>query len=163
MTSVTEYKCNICDKLFHLKSRLKSHFVVHSEERTVTICPYDKCHKEYFYKKNLEYHIRICHLGEKVYCDICSEGFKNKKNLISHIEEVHNEKKRKSTNKIQRKKRKDTGMPKRSVISRLIECKFPHSLEKQLIERETTIKISESPNKSSNDAQVEQVVPYERM
>jgi len=137
---VSDYKCNNCDKVFLSKSRLRIHSRIHSENRLVVSCPYDNCHKTYLFKSNLEQHIRIKHLGEKFYCDICSVGLTSKQKLIEHIQRHHEPKKeRKKSNKIERKKRKDAGIPKKSVLSGLIGVNLPYNLEKMVIERETMI------------------------
>lgn len=138
--------------------QLKLHSKIHSKVRMVMLCPYDKCHRVYHYKSNLEQHIKIKHFGEKFYCDICTIGVTSKQKLIEHIKRHYEPKTEQNTsNKIQRKKRKDSGIPKKSVIGKLIGCDFPRDIEKQLLKRETTIKISESFDKSSNDIQVEPV------
>lgn len=130
------------------------------------LCPYEKCGRAYFYKFNLENHINVRHLGKKFYCDICSMGFTAKRKLKEHIERHQKPKKRESKIRYKkqeskiRKKRKDIGVPKKSVIGKLIGCKFPHSLEKQLVERRVTVEVLEPFNKSPN-IQVEKFKPVE--
>ncbi|XP_014481634.1 PREDICTED: zinc finger protein 681-like [Dinoponera quadriceps] len=153
MKHVTEYHCDKCNKIFFLKSKLRSHLKIHSENRMVIPCPYENCDRAYLQKCNLDYHIKSWHLGQKYYCDICSAGLKSKSKLVLHIKR-HYEPKERKKNK-ERKKRKDSGIPKKSVISKLIGCNFPHQLEKLLLARETTIQISESTDNLSNNEQVE--------
>ncbi|KMQ91050.1 putative zinc finger protein 813 [Lasius niger] len=145
---VTNHKCNKCDKIFLSKSRLRIHSRTHSEIRLVVLCPYDNCHKPYFYKSNLEQHIRVKHLGEKFYCDICSAGLTTKKKLIEHIQLHELKKKRKSKKLEQKKKRKDAGIPKKSMLSGLIGVKLPYNLEKMVMKRETMMT---NDNNDSND------------
>ncbi|XP_029168768.1 zinc finger protein 184-like isoform X2 [Nylanderia fulva] len=136
---VTTYKCNNCDKSFLSKSRLRIHSRIHSENRLVVSCPYDNCHKTYLFKYSLEQHIRATHLEEKFYCDMCSVGLTTKKKLIEHIQRRHELKKQKTSKKEQRKKRKDAGIPKKSVLSGLMGVNLPYNLEKMVMERETVI------------------------
>lgn len=108
-------------------------------------CPYDKCHRAYFFKSNLKNHIKIKHLGEKFYCNICSVGRTSKARLIEHIQSHYKlERKRKTSNKVRQKKRKDTGISKKSEVSKLIGMTLPHDLEKIIIKRNTVIKTLES-------------------
>lgn len=65
-------------------------------------------------------------------------GLTTKANLIRHIQRHYKPKERKK-NKIQRKKRKDAGVPKKSVLSALIGVNLPSNLEKMVLERETKI------------------------
>lgn len=120
----------------------------------VILCPYEKCQKTYFYKSNLIQHIKTTHLGKRYYCDICSAGLTAKKKLIQHIERHYEPKK--NTIRKKHKKRKDAGIPKKSIIGKLIGWDFPHNIEKLLLNRDTAIKISKS-DKSSNDAQAKSV------
>ncbi|KYQ55306.1 Transcription factor IIIA, partial [Trachymyrmex zeteki] len=135
---VTTYKCDTCGKVFLNKDHLREHCKIHFEDRLVLPCPYDNCHRTYFFKSNLDEHIRSTHLGKKFYCDICSMGLTTKANLIRHIQRHYKPKERKK-NKIQRKKRKDAGVPKKSVLSALIGVNLPSNLEKMVLERETKI------------------------
>lgn len=80
--------------------------------------------------------MRTKHLGKKFYCDICSVGLTSKQKLIEHIR-YHYEPKKKKKKRVQQKKRKDIGVPKRSVITALIGVNLPHHLEKMIMERET--------------------------
>lgn len=132
---ISDYKCDTCDRVFLSKSRLKIHCKIHFEDRLVLPCPYDNCHRFYFFKSNLEQHVRTKHLGEKFYCDICSVGLTSKRRLIKHIQR-HHEPKKKKKRKVQQK-RKDAGIPKRSVLTALIGVNLPHHLEKMVMERET--------------------------
>lgn len=79
--------------------------------------------------------MRIKHLGKKFYCDICSVGLTSKQKLIEHIQRHYKPKKKKK--RVQQKKRKDIGTPRRSVITALIGVNLPHHLEKMMMERET--------------------------
>lgn len=83
--------------------------------------------------------MRIKHLGKKFYCDLCSAGLTSKQKLIGHIQRHYEPKEKKEKPKVQRKKRKDVGIPKRSVLTALIGVNLPHHLEKMMMERETII------------------------
>lgn len=80
--------------------------------------------------------MKVKHLGEKFYCDICSMGLVSKKRLELHIQ-CHDKPQKKK--KKQQKKRKDAGVAKKSALSALIGVNFPHQLEKMIMERETQI------------------------
>ncbi|XP_071626323.1 uncharacterized protein [Temnothorax longispinosus] len=138
-TNHKDHKCDTCGKVFRSKARLILHCKIHSEDRLVFPCPYDTCHRFYFYKSNLDEHVRTSHLGKKFYCDICSVGYTSKRWLIAHIKRHYEPKKKKKKNREPRKKRKDVGVPKRSVMSALIGVDLPYSLEKMIRERETMI------------------------
>jgi len=86
----------------------------------------------------LDEHVKAIHLGKKFYCDICSMGLTTKARLVQHIQRHYKPKERKK-NKVQRKKRKDAGVPKKSVLSALIGINLPSNLEKMVMERETKI------------------------
>lgn len=150
---VSAYKCETCNKNFFSKSRLKAHIKIHFENRLVISCPYDNCNKTYLSKSCLEVHIKIKHYGERFYCDICSMGLTSKRRLIIHIgrHELKKEKKK----KIQTKKRKDFGIPKKSTISKLIGINLPHSLEKMILERESTVAATEVHDKNLNDTEIQ--------
>ncbi|XP_012529943.1 zinc finger protein 568 [Monomorium pharaonis] len=131
------YTCDTCGKVFLGKYKLKLHRKIHSKDRLVLLCPYDNCDRTYLFKNNLDHHVRVNHLGKKFYCDICSKGLVSKKILRLHIQ-YHYKPKEKERKK-QQKKRKDAGMPKKSIISALIGVDFPPQLEKMIMERETKI------------------------
>lgn len=122
----------------------------------IMLCPYEKCDKTYLYKSNMKQHIKTTHLGKRYYCDICSIGLTTKKRLIDHIKR-HYELKKKCSNRKKHKKRKDIGIPRKSIIGKLIGWDFPRNIEKHLLERDARIKTSELSDKSSNDAQVESI------
>lgn len=135
---IRNYTCDTCDKVFFSKYGLRMHCKIHLEDRLVLPCPYDNCHRFYHFKSNLESHMRIFHLGEKFYCDICSMGLTSKQRLIEHIQR-HNEPKKRKISEVHRKKRKDAGVPRRSALSALIGVNLPHDLEKMVMSRETRI------------------------
>ncbi|RLU21732.1 hypothetical protein DMN91_006108 [Ooceraea biroi] len=141
---VTEHKCTSCDKVFLNKTNLRTHSKIHSENRTVIPCPYDGCQRTYYFKSNLECHVRVKHLGEKFVCDMCSFRFSSKQKLIEHIRHQEQKERSKPKKKLnaQRKKRKDAGIPKRSVLTRLIGLDLPSNLEKLVMEREEVIAVS---------------------
>ncbi|XP_066590148.1 zinc finger protein 624-like [Prorops nasuta] len=135
---LNEYKCKDCDKVFFKKARLKAHSKLHTESPLLK-CPYDQCHRSYAYKRNLDLHIRTKHLNEKYICDICSTAICSKQKLISHIQTIHQlsqNKVRKEKNE-PRKRRKDAGSIKQSIISPLIGLMLPINVQKALLQRDT--------------------------
>lgn len=85
----------------------------------------------------------IKHLGKKFYCNVCSAGLVSKQKLAEHIQR-HYEPKKEKKKRVQQKKRKDAGVPKKSMITSLIGVNLPHHLEKMIIKRETVNDISTS-------------------
>ncbi|XP_018402916.1 PREDICTED: zinc finger protein 572-like isoform X1 [Cyphomyrmex costatus] len=146
--TISDYKCDTCGKVFLNKNNLKQHSKIHCEDRLVFPCPYDNCHRFYFFKSNLEQHIKNNHLGQKVYCHICSVGLTTNAKLKQHIQR-HYEPKKEKKNKVQRKKRKDAGVPKKSVLSALIGINLPNNLEKMMMERKTKINDTATTSEAS--------------
>lgn len=132
---IIEYKCDDCNKTFFKKTQLKIHSKIHSENRMVLQCPYDKCHRSYLFKSNLKQHVKVWHLDEKFYCNMCSMGLTSKQKLIEHIRRHYEPKRKKRPGKAQRKRRKDAGIPKKSIVTKLIGMDLPNDLEKMLMER----------------------------
>ena len=83
----TIFKCDKCDKTFHLLKRLERHLTVHSQIR-----PY-KCEKcEYRSKSAYECgrHYRRVHLNKHPhYCTTCGKGYATKAQLIRHEKQSH--------------------------------------------------------------------------
>lgn len=135
-----DFKCKDCDKVFLSKYHLKVHSQVHMENRSVISCPYDKCPRVYYFKKNLESHIQTKHLGRKYQCDICKIQISSKLRLADHIQKLHmSERRIKRTRKLQRRKRKDAGLHKRSAVSALVGVNLPPKVEKLVLERNENI------------------------
>ncbi|KAL6266429.1 hypothetical protein P5V15_003279 [Pogonomyrmex californicus] len=150
---VTHYTCDTCGKVFLNNVNLKQHSAIHLADRLIFPCPYNECHKFYRTKFNLHNHVRIKHLGEKFYCDICTMGLSSKQRLKEHIQHYHEVKGEESHDQIkvtkkkkniQKRKRKDAGVSKKSVLSTLIGLDLPHDLEKMIINRETKINDTKS-------------------
>lgn len=118
------------------------HCKIHFEDRLVLPCPYDNCHRFYFFEFSLEEHVRLNHLGKKFFCDICSVGLASKQRLKEHTQNHHDPKKRRKRKTQQ--KRKDAGISKRSMLSALIGVNLPHHLEKMVLKRETKINDTEA-------------------
>lgn len=149
---VYDHKCKTCGKVFLSKRHLKIHSEVHMENRSVIPCPYEKCPRVYYFKKNLTAHIRAYHLEEKYECDICKIKITTKRRLREHIQKLHmSEKKIKQIKKLQRKKRKDAGMPKKSMVTKLVGANLPAKIEKMVIERKDEIPFMEQFATTSND------------
>ena len=84
------YECGVCHKRFGCKSSLKTHCIIHSEERPFKC---SQCDSSFKLKRNLTTHIRSVHQNERnFHCDHCSKGFFRKSNLIIHLR-VHTEEK----------------------------------------------------------------------
>lgn len=151
LTFVSVYKCDTCHKSFFNEIKLKDHVKIHIENRLIS-CSYENCNRTYLSKYSLNQHVKTKHYGKRFYCDICSAGLTSKTILIQHIQR-HNVKKAKIQPKKQKqkKKRKDTGMPKRSAITKLIGLDLPSSLEKIILERDSTVAKTEESDKNLNN------------
>lgn len=140
---VNDYKCADCDKIFLSKTHLKRHAKIHNDNRSVIPCPFEKCYRFYFFKSNLMTHVESYHLGKKFYCDICKIGLSVKQKLAYHIQRFHmpeeSMKRTKKARKLQRKKRKDAGIPKKSMVTTLVGVPMPTDIEKLILNRKTDI------------------------
>ncbi|XP_076231485.1 uncharacterized protein LOC143177462 [Calliopsis andreniformis] len=144
------YACKICGK--QLKKRcLKAHSRIHMDNRPVKPCPYEGCGRVYHFESNLTNHIKVKHLEEKYECDICKKTFSSKQKTQEHIHKIHMSERKPRAKKLQRKKRKDAGMPKKSAVSFLLGVDLPHSVEKEIMQRKEDIPYIEQFRINSND------------
>ncbi|GJQ77426.1 hypothetical protein Trydic_g20824 [Trypoxylus dichotomus] len=118
------HQCSICGKNFSTKAILKMHVNTHlnRNDRTVFPCPYEKCYRYYFYKKNLTFHINTVHkkiARPKIPCtyDGCHKLLGRMSTYKNHLKthEVTNKP------KIPRKPRKDKGQHKKKIIDDLLD------------------------------------------
>lgn len=141
-----EHKCLVCEKLFHSKSNLKHHQKVHmnKDDRPILECPYDKCSKHYFEKKNLDAHIRSKHEGRKFICgyEDCRRPMSTKQKLLEHIK-LHLAERdgvksrpvsRRSSVDSERRPRKDKGKKKEAAATILSGVEIPREIEKALLD-----------------------------
>ena len=80
------FKCNECQKEFHRFNHLKSHQLIHSNERQF-VCVWSECGKRFKRKSALNRHKRVVHLKEKKFeCDYenCEKKFICNNDLIQH-------------------------------------------------------------------------------
>jgi len=112
-----ESTCTDCGKVFPCKSKLTQHIMrVHSDEKRNFQCV--DCGKEFNHEQSLKQHIDIIHLGKRPFectecsksftrlnslkvhslthtnetpfiCEYCNQGYKEKRNLIKHIDRQH--------------------------------------------------------------------------
>lgn len=137
---VNDYKCNQCGKQFSRMRWLTQHTKIHAEPKSFIPCPYDKCDRKYMYRSNLKNHIKIYHLNEKFTCDICKREFSSKRRLKEHIMRIHEGiKKERKLKQSDRKRRKDAGIPRKSMIKVLTGLKFDHHADKELLNRKYDI------------------------
>lgn len=135
---INDYKCDQCDKVFSNETRLKNHSKIHEKSRLLISCPYKDCQRSYLFESNLNNHIKIYHLGQRFICDVCKAGLSSKQKLIEHMRIHENKIKKRIPKQSKRKKRKDAGIPKKSMVSTLTGLVFTHQIEKELLKRETS-------------------------
>jgi uncharacterized Zn-finger protein len=75
------FECKICLRRFKENSKLRSHILIHTNERNVQ-CP--QCGKLFKTKACLRAHKRT-HYSDRFYCDHCGKEFKRKTELQRHI------------------------------------------------------------------------------
>ncbi|XP_012265100.2 zinc finger protein 43 isoform X2 [Athalia rosae] len=130
-----EYKCKDCEKSFLTKTHLKVHSIVHSDNRDVLPCPFDKCARFYFFKRNLDHHVRTIHLGIKYRCDICNLEVSTKQKIIGHITKIHLSTNKKTVNRSKKRRRRDAGITRKSMLAKLSGIDLPWDIEKELLNR----------------------------
>ncbi|KAG5680920.1 hypothetical protein PVAND_010396 [Polypedilum vanderplanki] len=79
------FQCNICQRSFKEKSKLKAHLQIHTTERNV-FCPI--CNKSFKTAACLRSHKRV-HNPTIIECDYCGKNYTQKPELIKHIKFVH--------------------------------------------------------------------------
>lgn len=89
VNGVKNYPCEICEKIFSSRSRLKTHQMTHSIARNFRC---EECGANFKTANCLKNHSRL-HLNIFFYCDLCSRKFKGKHELRCHIDAVHLKKK----------------------------------------------------------------------
>ncbi|XP_047039367.1 zinc finger protein 431-like [Helicoverpa zea] len=82
-----QYKCNVCNKAYILKSLLMYHIKKsHLMERN---CQCTECGYRFFSKKALKAHM-VKHTGERIYsCEVCQKSYARKYTLREHMR-IHN-------------------------------------------------------------------------
>ena len=128
-------KCPTCDKEFRSMAQLNRHILVHQETRITYLCPEEGCPRWFYFKSNLNQHIRSFHEGKKHLCSQsgCTSKFTTKQKLRDHLNTVHNEEyleRKKNRTRKPQKRRKDKGtfkVPMASILTGL-ECSGARSL-----------------------------------
>jgi KRAB domain-containing zinc finger protein len=83
-----DFRCDICDEAFSLKSSLNRH--VNSVHKKHTRFSCDLCDYRSYYRSHLETHSKAVHLGIKEFkCDICDKAFSQKGHLTGHKNRIH--------------------------------------------------------------------------
>ncbi len=87
---VKSLECKICDKQFKSTSGYYGHMkIVHRDGKKFQC---EKCQRQFGYSKDLQRHIQICGREKKpksTDCDICGKNFTCRRNLVAHVEVVH--------------------------------------------------------------------------
>ncbi|XP_054718342.1 transcription factor IIIA-like isoform X2 [Uloborus diversus] len=142
------HKCGTCDKVFSTAPNLRSHEVLHNNEREVFICPKPYCTRFYFAKRNLNFHIKSYHDKRPFTCtnELCQKSFPTEALLSSHQRDH-------DPNKPMRKKRKK----KQNFAAYLAGCakkKVKSSCSKEEEQDNINLDMSEESN-HANQTDVE--------
>uniref|UniRef100_A0A1I8M7V6 C2H2-type domain-containing protein n=1 Tax=Musca domestica TaxID=7370 RepID=A0A1I8M7V6_MUSDO len=162
------YKCEYCESAYVKPSDLQKHVaakhISEGEGQTGEYkCHYEGCDRSYAYERNLRQHITTSHEGKKFECTKidCDRVFSSLQNLQKHIQRDHvlNKGKVVKTRKkegvnVDRKKRKDAGIPKISNLAKLAGINADNELNKRLQNRETEA-LAEVAEQLTKDQHVE--------
>ena len=85
--NLEEYKCQECNRNFTTNGSLKSHQIVHDQNRIRYEC--NKCQKSFSHETELVMHIKSIHEGKRFVCKICNKEFTQDGNMKRHIISVH--------------------------------------------------------------------------
>lgn len=140
-TEHNNLKCPTCDKEFPSRRSLKNHRKTHInlDDRNVFQCTFDGCTKFFFERKNMLAHYKTKHENRKFICSFenCQLELSTKQKLELHMKVVHlgesGQKKSKTEKQVNRAKRKDAGVPKRSTASKLFNVVLPPAFEQAII------------------------------
>lgn len=97
-------------------------------------------------------HINYYHLNKKFICDICKTELSAKSKLIQHIQ-THESKQKFKKKKItkQRKIRKDSGIPRKSMVTVLSGLRFDQKKDAELLKRKTDIELETTQDPCTDD------------
>ena len=84
-TGEKNFQCRLCNKIFTRAEVLKRHEILHSGNKTFSC---GKCNYSCYFKNELTLHIKR-HNNRT--CDICGVPFGLRKQMLKHLEEMHNE------------------------------------------------------------------------
>lgn len=87
----TDHLCEVCGVGFTTKRKLEYHLSFHITERDVqkdNICKL--CGVNFESSEKLKNHMSLHLSGRRFFCDLCMDGFEEKKQLIKHIHKTHN-------------------------------------------------------------------------
>jgi KRAB domain-containing zinc finger protein len=87
-----DFKCDLCEKCYYTKHRLKAHILEAHEKKLRYKCQF--CPKSYFTVDKLKEHELVNHIKKgvrDVLCELCSAAFITNTQLQSHIKTVHTE------------------------------------------------------------------------
>jgi len=140
------HACTECGIKFLTNSALKVHRKVHGETRDVFHCPFEDCPRFYYFRRNLDSHIRSSHEGRGFICtvDTCRKKLSTKQKLEQHAC-MHNPayRGRRAPKKgAERRRRWDQGLVRGPVLSAV----------EHLTGRRSRVEESESDSEQESDA-----------
>ncbi|XP_070533154.1 transcription factor IIIA-like [Ptychodera flava] len=124
---VQEHPCEVCDKSFKNRHKLKLHLLTHSKEREIFHCTYAGCEKTYLKAQSLTLHVENYHEGKRPYAcahEGCTKTFKHKVSLVQH-QVVHD------PNRIPKEKKPRKKVSKLSLASKLSGYKVKNIVTNQ--------------------------------
>ena len=89
---VSDYNCDICDKVFKSKTHCKKHMALVHGVGDFKTFPCDVCGKAFGQKSHLVKHMTAVHgvgVRTEFTCDICAKVFTSKHGLKSHMKRFH--------------------------------------------------------------------------
>lgn len=100
-------------------------------------CPFDDCKQEYYYRRNLNSHIRQRHKDIRFQCELCPRKLSTKQKLAEHVSKIHENPVQRNPPPVKeyRRVRRDIGVEKKSALSKLCGLKLQPAIEKLLRNR----------------------------
>ena len=135
------YKCELCQKMFHVENDYKVHMKIHSGEKPY-ICNFPNCFRKFNRKANLELHEKICH----------SNNPKFSKSVKNYAENILKDNFNENIKKLSEKKKYNKGDYKLKVYStNPLNCYVIKSFNDNNDKKEKEEKEEENENENNNN------------
>lgn len=83
-----DFVCEVCNKAFSRREKLKRHLMIHAPDRPVFTCPFKNhvgCEKTFYRKDKLTRHLYSHSKVKPFKCEQCDKSFARTDNLREHI------------------------------------------------------------------------------